>query len=105
MITRPARVVAGAVYEVGPTRRAVVRGDGFASGNVHRAAALHACIRDDGRAVRADIEVVSRELAQGFELFIQEIHVDDRLTVVARFHGNARYTSCPHRKYLPPKTN
>ena len=91
--TRPARVVAGAVYEIGPTRRTVVRGDGFISGNIHRAATLHARIRDDGRAVRTDAEVVSREFAQGFELFIEEILVDDRLAVMARFHGDACYTS------------
>lgn len=91
--THPARIVAGAVYEIGPTRRTVVRGDGFASRNVHRAATLHACIRDDCRAVRTDAEVVSREVAQGFECFIEEILVDDRLAVLARFHGDAYSTS------------
>ena len=85
--------MAGSGYEIGATRRTVVGNDGFASGDVHRAAALHARIRDDGRAVRTDAEVVSREFAQGFELFIEEILVDDRLAVMARFHGDACYTS------------
>ena len=89
MATCPAGVVVSAVYEVGPTCRTVVRDGGFATGNVHRAAALHARIRDDGRAVRADVEVVSRQLAQGFELFIQDVLVDDRLAAVAWFHSDA----------------
>lgn len=93
MATRPARVVAGAVYEIRPTRRTVVRGDGFVSGNVHRAATLHARIGDDGRTVRTDAEVVNREFAQGFELFIEEILVDDRLAVLAWFHVDACHTS------------
>ena len=85
----PARVVTGAVDKVGTTRWAIVWGDRFASRNVHRAVALHARICDDGRAVRADVEVVNCEVAQGFELFIQAVLIDDRLTVVARFHGDA----------------
>ena len=93
MATRPARIVAGAVYEIGATRRTVVRGVRFASRNVHRAATLHACIRDDSRAVRTDVEIVSREFAQRFELFIEEILVNDRLAVLARFHGDACLTS------------
>ena len=65
----------------------------MASGNEDRAAALHARVFDDDRTVRADVEVVNREFAQGFELFINEILVDDRLAVVARFHGDALHTS------------
>ncbi len=91
--TRPARVVSGAVYEIRPTRWTVVRGDRFTSGNVHCAATLHTCIRDDGRAVRTDAEVVNREFTQGFELFIEEILVDDCLAVLAWFHDDAYYTS------------
>ena len=79
----------GSVDKVGTTRRAIVRGDRFASRDVHRAATNDAGIRNDGRAVRADVEVLSRELAQGFELFLQGGLVNDRLTVVARFHGDA----------------
>jgi hypothetical protein len=90
--TGPAGVVAGAAYEIGSTRRTVVRGDGFASGNVYRAATFYALIRDDGRAVRTDAEVVSRELAQRFELFIEEILIDDCLAVLARFHSDTWYT-------------
>lgn len=85
--------MAGAVYEIRPTRRTVVRGDGFTSGNVHCAATLYARIRDDGRAVRTDAEVVNREFAQRFKLFIEEILVDDRLAVLAWFHGDAYFTS------------
>ncbi len=79
----------GAVDKVGSTRWAVVGNDRFASGDVYRTVALHARIRNDSRAVRADVEVVNCEVAQGFELFIQVVLVDDRLTAVARFHGDA----------------
>lgn len=89
MATHPPRIVASEIDEIGPTCRTVVRSEGVASGNVHRAATLHTGIRDDGHAVRTDVEVVSREVAQGFELFIQEILVDDRLAVLARFHSDA----------------
>ena len=98
--TRPARVVAGSVYEIGATRRTVVRCDGSASRNVHRAATLHTCIRDDGYAVRTDIEVISREFTQRFELFIEKILVDGRLAALARFHDDAFHTWSPLGKYL-----
>ena len=95
----------GAVDEVIPTRWAVVGGDRVASGDVHRPATLYARIRNDGRTVRTDVEVVDREVAQGFELFIQDVLVDNRPTAVALFHGDARSPMWPHRKYLPPKSD
>jgi hypothetical protein len=85
----PAGIAAGALGEVGPTRRTVVGHRRVAPGDVDRTATLHARVRNDGRAVRADVEVINCEVAQGFELFIQKILVDDRLTAVARFHSDA----------------
>ena len=59
----PAGVVAGAVDEIRPTRRTVVGYTRVTSGDVYRAAALHARIRDDGRAVRTDVELINCEFA------------------------------------------
>lgn len=39
--TRPVQVAADAIYEIEAICGAVVRSDGFASGNVYRSAALH----------------------------------------------------------------
>ena len=85
----PTGVGTGSVEEVGPAGRAVVGGDRHPSGDVDRAATLHARVGNDGRTVSTDVEVVYREFAQGFELFVQDVLVDDRLTVLARFHGDA----------------
>ena len=87
--TRPAGVVAGELDEIGPTCRTVVSNNRFATGNVHGAATLHASIFDDGRTVRTDPKVVYRQFAQGFELFIQEILIDNRLAVLTQFHDDA----------------
>lgn len=89
----PAWVLPRADEHVGSTRRTVVGDAGFASGDVYRAATLHARIGNDSRTVRTDVEVVDCEVAQGFELFVQCILVDDRLAVLARFHNDA---SCYH---------
>lgn len=92
----------GSVDKVGTTRRTIVRGDRFASRDVHRAAANDARIRNNGRAVRADVEVGNCEFAQGFELFLQDVLVNDRLTVVARFHSDASNPRSLPQIYLAP---
>lgn len=85
----PPGILTGTVDEVGSTRWTIIGRDRVTSGDVYAAATPHAGIPNDGRALRTDIEVVSREVAQGFKLFVQEVLVDYRLTAVARFHDDA----------------
>jgi hypothetical protein len=89
MGTVPSRVLTSPVDEFRPTRGTVIGRDRFASRHINRTAALHTRIRNDGHTVRTDVEIVDCEVAQGFELFIEDILVDDRLTTVARFHDDA----------------
>lgn len=81
-------VVSGAVDEVGSTRRTIVGRIRFILRDVHSATALHARISNDGCTVRTDVEVVNCEVAQGFELFIQDVLVDNRLTTVTWLHSD-----------------
>src|SRR6056297_905205 len=82
----PTGVDAGSLEPTGATGRAVIGRLVFVPRDVDRAATFHARVVDDRRAVRTEVEVVDREVAQGFEFFVQEVLVDDRLTVVARLH-------------------
>ncbi len=87
-IAMPARVVASVGDEVSSTRRTVVGCGGFGSGNVHAAVAFYARICNDDHTVRTEVEIVYGEVTEGFELFVQVVLVDDRLTTVARFHND-----------------
>jgi len=88
-IAGPPGVLSSNTDTLGPTGRTEVRTHRVTPGNIHRAATFHARVRNDSYAVRTDVEVVDRQITQGFELFVQTVLIDDRLAAVARLHNDS----------------